>query len=247
MKYSASNFRTMARDALRGKWKTAILVTILAAALGVATAGLEIEFEFESEMGLVLTLWEEFSFTILQPGVLSAVLAVVTIIVSIILLILSGAITLGYYQFHQNLVRGEEAEVGTLFVHMDKIWHGFCLNFLQAVYILLWTLCLVIPGIMAIYSYAMTSYIANDHPEMTASEAIAASKEMMKGHRWRLFCLEISFIGWDLLAALTLGIGSFAVAPYRETARAFFYQDLLNEGMRLEDNIYNAGQEDIIL
>ena len=190
---------------------------------------------------------EKYSFTLVEAGGLAGILAVIALIWTIVTIVIGGAMTLGYYQFHQNLVRGEEAEVRTLFVHMDKIWHGICLNFLQFVYILLWTLCLVIPGIMASYSYAMTSYIANDHPEMTANEAITASKEMMKGHRWRLFCLEISFIGWSLLAILTLGIGSFAVVPYCETARAFFYQDLVNAGMKLEDNIYNAGQEDTIL
>ena len=75
----------------------------------------------------------------------------------------------------------------------------------------------------------MATYIANDHPELTARQAIAASKKMMQGHKWRLFCLDLSFLGWTLVAALTLGIGSFALAPYYETAKACFYQDLLDK------------------
>lgn len=243
MQYKASDFRAMARDALKGKWTTAIVLTILASALGVATATLDVELKFESETGMVVNVLEQWSFTLLQPGGITTILAVMSVVWAIILLIIGGAMTLGYYQFHQNLARGEEAEISTLFVHKDKLWHGFCINFWQLLYIFLWTICFIIPGIVAAYSYSMTHYIANDHPEMTAREAIAASKEMMKGHRWRLFCLEISFIGWGLLAALTLGIGSFVVVPYLETSMAFFYQDLLGKDMRLEENILNENMD----
>ena len=93
-------------------------------------------------------------------------------------------------------------------------------------YILLWSLLLIVPGIMATYSYAMTDYILAEHPELTASEAIAQSKAMMDGSRWRLFCLHLSFIGWDLLCALTLGLGNLALTPYKQAAEAAFYRDL---------------------
>ena len=239
MQYTASDFRTMAREALKGKWTTAIVLTILASVLGVATATLGVEIKFEGETGMVVNVLEQWSFTLLQPGRITTILAVLSVVWAIILLIIGGAMTLGYYQFHQNLARGEEAEVSTLFVHKDKLWHGFCINFWQLLYILLWTICFIIPGIMAGYSYAMAHYIANDHPEMTAREVIAVSKEMMKGNRWRLFCLEFSFIGWQLLAALTLGLGSFAVAPYMETARAFFYHDLLDGGVKPEESVFD--------
>ena len=239
MQYTASDFRTMARDTLKGKWTTAIVLTVLASVLGVATANLGVELKFESETGMVINVLEQWSFTLLQPGGVTAILAVLSVVWAIILLVIGGAMTLGYYQFYQNLVRNQEAKVGTLFWHKDKLWHGFCINFWQLLYIFLWTICFIIPGIVAAYSYSMAHYIANDHPEMTAREAIAASKEMMKGNRWRLFCLGISFIGWEILAAFTLGIGSFAVAPYKETASAFFYQDLLNSNTRVEENILN--------
>ena len=97
---------------------------------------------------------------------------------------------------------------------------------LQAVYIFLWTLLLIIPGIMASYSYAMTGYILAEHPELTAGEAIAQSKAMMAGNRWRLFCLQFSFIGWDILCALTLGIGNLALRPYEMAAIAAFYREI---------------------
>lgn len=227
MSYSASDFRTMARDALKGKWGTAILLTIVASILGVATtASIVVEFKFESETGIIVELLEGYSFTVLQAGPVVTILAIISLIWGILTLVIGGAMTLGYYQFHQNIARKQEAEINTLFVHKDKLWHGFCINFWQILYAMLWMSCFIIPGIMAAYSYSMAHYIANDHPEMTAREATTASKEMMQGQRWRLFCLDISFIGWELLSIFTLGLGSYAVAPYAETARAFFYQDL---------------------
>ena len=236
MQYSASDFRAMAREKLSGKWKTAILITLLATILGAATTvALEIELKFESGRGVVVTLFEEYAFTLLKEGPISGMLAVVALVWGIFILVIGGAMTLGYFQFFQNLVRKEEAEVNTLFVHKEKLWHGFCINFLQGLYIVIWTICFIIPGVMAAYSYAMAHFIANDHPEMSASEVLTTSKVMMDGNRWRLFCLEISFIGWAILSAFTLGLGSFVLAPYVETAKAHFYQDLLHNGMQLEN------------
>ena len=84
----------------------------------------------------------------------------------------------------------------------------------------------IIPGIIASYSYAMTDYILAETPELTAKEAIERSKDMMEGNRWRLFCLEISFIGWGILSLLTLGIGSLWLTPYMEASMAAFYREV---------------------
>ena len=84
----------------------------------------------------------------------------------------------------------------------------------------------IIPGIIASYSYAMTDYILAENPELTAKEAIERSKDMMEGNRWRLFCLEISFVGWGILSLLTLGIGSLWLTPYMEASMAAFYREV---------------------
>ena len=72
----------------------------------------------------------------------------------------------------------------------------------------------------------MTGYILAEHPELTASEAIAQSKAMMEGNRWRLFCLQFSFIGWMILSSLTFGLGNLALRPYQEAAYAAFYREV---------------------
>ena len=75
----------------------------------------------------------------------------------------------------------------------------------------------------------MTFYIQHDHPEMTETESITASKNMMRGHKWDLFVLDLSFIGWYLLAGLTFGILLIYVLPYHNAARTAFYLDLIGE------------------
>lgn len=100
---------------------------------------------------------------------------------------------------------------------------------LQFVYIFLWSLLLLIPGLIKMYSYAMTYYILHDNSEIGAEEAICRSMKMMDGHKWQLFCLHLSFIGWWLLCILTLGIGTLWLAPYIQNSTAAFYEDLKNQ------------------
>ena len=95
-----------------------------------------------------------------------------------------------------------------------------------------------LPSGKAAKTEALVSILA-EHPELTAGEAIAQSKAMMAGNRWRLFCLQFSFIGWDILCALTLGIGNLALRPYRHAAEAAFYRELCG-GTVPEDEEYSA-------
>ena len=90
----------------------------------------------------------------------------------------------------------------------------------------LWMLLFIIPGIVAAYRYAMTSFILAENPELTAGEAINCSKELMDGNKWRLFCLNFSFIGWIILCGFTLGIGYLWLTPYEQAANAAFYRDI---------------------
>ena len=82
------------------------------------------------------------------------------------------------------------------------------------VYTFLWTLLLVIPGIMKSYSYAMTLFILKDYPELQYNAAKEKSMAMMSGHKMKMFLLDLSFIGWAILCCFTLGIGFLFLAPY---------------------------------
>jgi len=119
---------------------------------------------------------------------------------------------------------------------VDKLFNGFKdygrilgTMFLMGVYTFLWSLLLIIPGIIKSYSYRLTPFILNDEPELSFNAAIEKSMAMMNGNKMKLFLLDLSFIGWILLAILTLGIGYLWLVPYMATSTAAFYEDLKKE------------------
>ena len=119
---------------------------------------------------------------------------------------------------------------------------GLCLLFvgLSVAYgfTILWSLLLVIPGIIKSYSYAMTSFILKDEPEMKNNAAIEKSMAMMEGNKMKLFMLDLSFIGWAILCIFTLGIGLLFLQPYVAISRAAFYEDLkAQQGGSVEVNV----------
>lgn len=214
---SSSDLRYRARQTLAGKWGIAILAGFLAALLGgLATGG-----------GISLDIDEE----IIQkaPKVILPILAMIVSVggvLSLVQFILGGPVQLGYSKFLLKMHDGEEADVKDLFSQFDRFGDGFLLSLLRGLFIALWTLLLIVPGIVKTYSYSMAHFIMAENPGMTPTEAITASKQLMDGHKLELFLLDLSFIGWALLSALTLGIGSLWLVPYRNAAQAAFYRDI---------------------
>ncbi len=125
--------------------------------------------------------------------------------------------------------KGTLPEAGALFAPFKQYARTVGAVLLVFVYTLLWTLLLVIPGIIKAYSYSMTFSILRENPEMTAGDAITASQKMMDGHKMDLFLLSLSFIGWAILASITFGIGYLWLIPYIYTAYAAFYETLKKE------------------
>lgn len=148
------------------------------------------------------------------------------LVIAAIHLFLGSVVGVGYSRFNLQLVDRNDAGFAHLFQYFPNWKNAVCARLLRAVYVFLWSLLLIIPGIIASFSYAMTEYILAEHPEMTAREALAASKEMMDGNKWRLFCLRFSFIGWAILCAFTLGIGNLWLNPYKNAAIAAFYREV---------------------
>ena len=97
--------------------------------------------------------------------------------------------------------------------------------FLRDLFVALWTLLFIIPGIVKMYAYSLVPYILAENPEMSGTEAIKLSNEMMKGHKWKAFVLDLSFLGWLLLSVLTLGlVGIFFANPYVYATDAELYK-----------------------
>lgn len=96
---------------------------------------------------------------------------------------------------------------------------------LMAAYVFLWTLLLIVPGVIKSLSYALTPFILHDNPELSANESIELSMEMMEGRKMDLFLLYLGFIGWAILCLFTCGIGFLWLEPYMYAATAAFYED----------------------
>ncbi len=161
------------------------------------------------------------------------------IIVGILNSVLSGLIvgilaalplTMGLYAMYLNMYKDNEWSVGDIFSSfrngMDYYLNSFLLLFVNSIFIFLWSLLFVIPGIIKTFSYSMSPYILIDNPVMTAGEARRKSIEIMKGNKWKLFCLQFSFIGWILLSILTFGILFLWVIPAMEMSKIAFYKEI---------------------
>ncbi len=237
MKY-ASDFRTLARDSLRGKWTNAVIVGLIASLLGaIDSGGPELKFNFNESGANFAVQFSNQNIYSSQAGFLPELngwliggalyIFVAAIALAVVLFVLGSVVSVGYSKFNLDLLdRQKEPEFNTLFGYFSHWKTAALAKLLRAVYVLLWSLLFIIPGIIASYSYAMTGYILAENPELTPSEAIDRSKQMMSGNRFRLFCLQFSFIGWSILAALTLGIGNLWLIPYRQAATAAFYREI---------------------
>jgi uncharacterized membrane protein len=144
----------------------------------------------------------------------------------IITLIIGGPFTVGLAIFSLALSRNQDPKFSQLFAGFNKFGVALGAYLLQALFVFLWSLLLIIPGIIAALSYSQTYFIIAESDSIGSLEAISKSKKLMMGNRWKLFCLGLRFIGWALLCILTLGIGFLWLTPYMWISFAKFYDDL---------------------
>jgi uncharacterized membrane protein len=177
---SYSDYRAKAREILRGRWNVVLAVTFVAALLGglVAKATFNIDLNLdENHLQLMPQNVKQFFLTYLAfAGGVGGTL-------SLVHFILGGTVRLGYCKYLLKLHDGEEGEMNDLFSEFNRFGDGFLLSLLTGIYVFLWTLLFIIPGIIASFRYAMAPFIMAENPGMKPSEAINASKEMMDGHK----------------------------------------------------------------
>jgi uncharacterized membrane protein len=149
---------------------------------------------------------------------------------SVLAIIVTYPLAYGFAILFLDLFReGKPIDIGKLFDGFKDFGRVWGTLILVAIYTILWTCLLIIPGIVKSYSYALTPFILKDEPELKYNAAIEKSMRMMDGYKMKLFLLDLSFIGWMILSILTLGIGLLFLQPYMNTARAAFYEDLKAE------------------
>ncbi len=140
--------------------------------------------------------------------------------------LVSGPFAGGLAIFALAIARNQEAKFEHLFDGFKRFGIYFVAYLLMVVFIFLWSLLLIVPGIIAAFSYSMIFYIIADDPSISAMDALKRSKAMMQGNKGKLFGLHLQFLGWSILCVLTAGIGFFWLIPYIQVSTAKFYEDL---------------------
>ena len=210
----AKDFRYYARESLRGRWLKAGGAGLVAGLLGGAissgwSSGSSGSGAESGSSAAGTDMLASLGSGPDVPPILLAILmgvGLVLLLWAIVILVIGGATTLGYAKYNLNLVDDKNPKLKDFFSQYDRLGTGFGMQFFRGLFTFLWALLFVIPGIIASYSYYMTPFILCERPDMTSREAIRESKELMRGNKWRLFCLEISFIGWELLASGVMGV-----------------------------------------
>ena len=145
---------------------------------------------------------------------------------SMALYLVMGPLLVGVMFFYLSLSRNHDTHIRDLFKGFKDYWRATGTYLLMVLFVVLWTILLIIPGIIAGLSYSQTFYILAEDDSIGPLEAIRKSKKMMYGYKWKLFCLGLRFIGWCLLSILTLGIGFLWLFPYMVVSYAKFYDDV---------------------
>ncbi|MBM6957979.1 MULTISPECIES: DUF975 family protein [Lactobacillus] len=220
MAVTRKELKDNAKQSLRGNWGWAIIVFLITAIIvGIFTGaghwldetyinydGTNIFYQFASPIGSIL-LWIG-SFIGLSRNI-------------------------AFLELRDDQ-KEEKPYMAAFSVFTENRFGPELINFvLVSIFTFLWTWLLIIPGIIKAYSYSMTPYIVKDmvasDKQVGATDGINASKELMKSHKMDLFIFDLSFLGWNILAAITCGIGYLWVTPYYQTAKANFYRHIAGD------------------
>lgn len=174
----------------------------------------------------------------------------ISIVVSLVAVVLSA----GYILYAMSVRKGLETPYSTMFDGFLFAGKIILLSIVQYIFIFLWSLLFIIPGIIAGYRYRFALYNLCENPEMGVMEALNMSKAQTRGHKWELFVLDLSWIGWSILCALTLGILSIWITPYiQQTDIGYFqaikemsgigYQPPRDDQFRSDDRFGGQGPE----
>ena len=219
----AKELRKRAWDALKGRYWWALLAALIAWVFGAISMGYSSASSASAQHETEVSNWISSQPTALLVAVFIFLIGL--LVVCIVMTIASSAIKLGYNRFNMDLfTEVDKPGMNILFSRTGIIWKALWMSILIGLKTFLWALLFIVPGIIAAYRYSQADFILAENPDLTAMEAINKSKEMMKGQKWSKFCLDLSFIGWYLLAAI-VPAGFVFLTPYVETADAAFYLD----------------------
>ena len=195
---NTAELKANAKEQLRGKWAVAI-ATVLVANILIDS---DVMYKVSEKFGLI--------------GL--------SISCSLISLFLGGVISVGLCKFLLDMTtKREEPRFETLFSQFNIYLKTLGLNILITLSVCIGTILFIVPGIIVGLMFSQSYYILSEDPSKSITQCIKQSVDMMNGHKWDLFYLELTFIGWWLLTAITVGIAGLWVAPYVKVTETNFY------------------------
>jgi uncharacterized membrane protein len=206
--------KKQALTSLKGQWGTVVLLTLL---VFFITSGIPWLVEMLLSGGP--TNWF-FQDEVPPPASLASFLVAIFLI----------PFSISVYWFYLSLVRFEAPQITQVFTISNDAKAYFKLiglAIVMGIFIFLWSLLFIIPGIIKAIAYSQTYFLMRDHPEYTILQAITESRKRMNGFKGEFFLLNLSFIGWGILALLTFGIGFLWLVPYVYASQATFYNELI--------------------
>ena len=237
---------------------SAYLFTLLYLAIGLVISGIDWLISGAPQTQLVSYVEDympEFSMYLELTEPVLHLPTVVAGFLSIVLSLVSAVLSAGYILYTMSVRRGIVTPYSTMFDGFLFAGKVILLQIVISIFVFLWSLLFVIPGIIAGYRYRFALYNLCENPEMGVMEALNMSKVQTRGHKWELFVLDLSFIGWNILCGLTLGILSIWITPYiQQTDIGYFeaikqmsgvgYQPPRDDGEFHEDDRFGGGSSD---
>lgn len=228
---SISQTKREARECLRGHWTPVVLATAVYGVIAMLCVSPNYVYQLTHPNYV-----QDLSYA-MQTNNLSDMMGIyggitrLSSISSLLSILVINVLVVGFMNAFLKFYRDKDTAItrNMFAIAFKDYGHKILGMFLMGLFIALWTLLLIIPGIIKTFSYAMTPFILHEYPTVGVNDAIDISRKMMKGHKLDLFLLELSFIGWAFLCVLTLGIGFLWLTPYMQTSISIFYEDVKAE------------------
>ncbi len=201
-------FKMKAREKLSGNWPTLVVITIIVLIATSSDAGNTTTYVRE---GVSINVKRNYA--------------------PFISLIFGGPVLLGAANVYLDLIKNNQVRIERFFDGFKRFGDAFILNILTTLFIILWSLLLIVPGIIAAIRYSMAYLIMSENPDVGPMEAINRSKILMAGHKSEFFSFVISFIGWFFLSLITIGVGFLFLIPYYNASKIYFYKSLIGDSI----------------
>lgn len=211
------DLKEKAKVAFRANYSSSVVAALVLTALTAVLVGTNVNVDVNNADVNVSTA-------------IAGTTTVIALVFSLLNVFVFNPLKVGGYSFFKKNNQ-EKAELGELISAFKSNYaNSMVTTLLTDVFTFLWTLLFIVPGIVKSYSYAMVPFLIADNPDLQPMDVIKKSKQMMDGYKWQAFVLDLSFLGWEILSMLTVGIlGLFYVNPYYYQTKAGLYEFLKSQ------------------